>query len=123
MKTLKSEYLKYLNNCSENLDQILIDYAKEITGFLKIYEENIATIIYVDRENLLVRFNFYLTKTNSKTVLKDGVLKELKEEIIFLKNNIIIQKKLTPKDVSIVSAIHDVSKLKEDIQQAELARI
>ena len=123
MKTLKSEYLKYLNNCKANLDQILIDYSKEISGFLKIYEENIATIIYVDRENLLVRFNFYLTKTNSKTVLKDGVLKELKEEIIFLKNNIIIQKKLTPKDVSIVSAIHDVSKLKEDIQKAELARI
>ena len=65
MKTLKSEYLKYLNNCKANLDQILIDYSKEISGFLKIYEENIATIIYVDRENLLVRFSAIIFSDSS----------------------------------------------------------
>jgi len=121
---LRHEFIKYVDLYNENLDQVLSEYAIEVFEFLKIYEpENIFALVKVDKINMLVNFCFYITKKPAGFKIVECDVSERKEYLTFLKNNIIIQKKLTPFDISICAAVHDVAVIRESIQKAELERL
>lgn len=122
MSTLRKCYIDYLADVKINLTDYLLLYISEFDFLFELYKVEKYCIVYFDKPNKLIRFCFYFDSKKPSILFRDKMLKN-GTGTLFLPNKIIIQKKLTPLDISVCAAIHDFSEIKEEIQKAELQRM
>ena len=125
-QTLRDIFFCYLDNTfkeknsNRKFENLLKDYLEIYKEVSEIYECNEYYRVYKNQNNNLCRVVILTDSKHSGIDFITKEMKEFKDEILFSKNCILIQRKLNFENWNPIKSIFDWSEIKESIQEAEI---